>query len=157
MPPPPPPPSLVGAYYLHSPPPPDAHAIFLHNELLCKDTCFVTGGGGCITYWGHPSRQSSPKNYLTTRLVNSEFSKKFFQIVFMIWGCNSVSGQLLPISFPIFIYDFKIFSILSRKGEFYLCSDKLLPDLFCSPPPPPPTVFMTPSYKSYVVIQHVTM
>ena len=38
---PPPPPSLVGAYYLQ---PPDARAIFLHNDLLCNDTCSVTGG-----------------------------------------------------------------------------------------------------------------
>ena len=37
------PPSLVGAYYLH---PPDARAITLHNDLLCNDTCSVTGGGG---------------------------------------------------------------------------------------------------------------
>ena len=37
------PPSLVGAYYLQ---PPDARAIFLHNDLLCNDTCSVTGGGG---------------------------------------------------------------------------------------------------------------
>ena len=44
---PPPPPNLVGAYYLH---PPDARAINLHNDLLCKGTCSVTGG--CITYWG---------------------------------------------------------------------------------------------------------
>ena len=36
-----PPPSLVGAYYLQ---PPDARAIFLHNDLLCNDTCSVTGG-----------------------------------------------------------------------------------------------------------------
>ena len=43
----PPPPSLVGAYYLQ---PPDARAIFLHNDLLCNDTCSVTGGS--ITYWG---------------------------------------------------------------------------------------------------------
>ena len=33
--------SLVGAYYLQ---PPDARAIFLHNDLLCNDTCSVTGG-----------------------------------------------------------------------------------------------------------------
>ena len=43
----PPPPSLVGAYYLH---PPDARVITLHNDLLCKDMCSVTGGR--ITYWG---------------------------------------------------------------------------------------------------------
>ena len=43
----PPPPSLVGAYYLQ---PPDARAIFLHNDLLCNDTCSVTGGS--ITYYG---------------------------------------------------------------------------------------------------------
>ena len=42
-----PPPSLVGAYYLQ---PPEARAIFLHNDLLCNDTCSVTGGS--ITYWG---------------------------------------------------------------------------------------------------------
>ena len=41
------PPSLVRAYYLQ---PPDARAIFLHNDLLCNDTCSVTGGS--ITYWG---------------------------------------------------------------------------------------------------------
>ena len=41
------PPSLVGAYYLQ---PPDARAIFLHNDLLCNDTCSVTGGS--IMYWG---------------------------------------------------------------------------------------------------------
>ena len=40
-------PSLVGAYYLR---PPDARAIFLHNDLLCNGTCFVSGGR--ITYWG---------------------------------------------------------------------------------------------------------
>ena len=39
--------SLVGAYYLH---PSGARAIFLHNDLLCNDTCSVTGGN--ITYWG---------------------------------------------------------------------------------------------------------
>ena len=37
----------MGAYYLQ---PPDARAIFLHNDLLCNDTCSVTGGS--ITYWG---------------------------------------------------------------------------------------------------------
>ena len=42
----PPPPSLVSAYYLQ---PTDARAIFLHNELLCNDTCSVTRGS--ITYW----------------------------------------------------------------------------------------------------------
>ena len=42
-----PPPSLVGAYYLQ---PPDARAIFLHDDLLCNDTCSVTGGS--ITNWG---------------------------------------------------------------------------------------------------------
>ena len=41
------PPSLVGAYYLQ---PQDARAIFLHDDLLCNDTCSVTGGS--ITYWG---------------------------------------------------------------------------------------------------------
>ena len=41
------PPRLLCAYYLQ---PPDACAIFLHNDLLCKDTCSVTEGS--ITYWG---------------------------------------------------------------------------------------------------------
>ena len=36
-----PPPSLVGAYYLQ---PPDTRAISLHDDLLCNDTCSVTGG-----------------------------------------------------------------------------------------------------------------
>ena len=48
------PPSLVGAYYLQ---PPDARAIFLHNDLLCNDTCSVTGGS--ITYWGGHKRKRS--------------------------------------------------------------------------------------------------
>ena len=39
--------SLVGAFYLQ---PPDARAIFLHNDLLCNDTCSVARGS--ITYWG---------------------------------------------------------------------------------------------------------
>ena len=30
--------------------PPHARAIFLHSNLLCNGTCFVTGGR--ITYWG---------------------------------------------------------------------------------------------------------
>ena len=34
-------PSIVGAYYL---PPQNARTIFLHNDLLCNDTCSVTGG-----------------------------------------------------------------------------------------------------------------
>ena len=38
---PPPPPSLVGAYYLH---PRRTYHIFLHNNLLCSDTCSVSGG-----------------------------------------------------------------------------------------------------------------
>ena len=38
----------MGAYYLQ---PPDARAIILHHDLLCNDTCSVSGGGG-ITYWG---------------------------------------------------------------------------------------------------------
>ena len=42
-----PPPSIVGAYYLQ---PPDARAIFLHDDLLCNDTCSATGGS--ITNWG---------------------------------------------------------------------------------------------------------
>ena len=33
----------MGAYYLQ---PPDAHAKFLHNDLLCNVMCSVTGGGG---------------------------------------------------------------------------------------------------------------
>ena len=53
--PPPPPPSLVGAYYLQ---PPDARAIFLHNDLLCNDTCSVTGGS--ITYWGGTNGKDPP-------------------------------------------------------------------------------------------------
>ena len=32
---------LAGAYYLN---PSDASAIFLDNDLLCHDTCSVTGG-----------------------------------------------------------------------------------------------------------------
>ena len=36
--------------------PPDARAIFLHNDLLCNDTCNVTAG--CITYWGHKRKRS---------------------------------------------------------------------------------------------------
>ena len=35
-------PSLVGAFYLD--PFPDARATFLHNDLLCNDTCSVNGG-----------------------------------------------------------------------------------------------------------------
>ena len=50
------PPSLVGAYYLQ---PPDARAIFLHNDLLCNDTCSVTGGS--ITYWGGAQTEKIPK------------------------------------------------------------------------------------------------
>ena len=42
-----PPPILAGAYYLHLS---GARAIFLHDDLLCNDTCSVTGGS--ITYWG---------------------------------------------------------------------------------------------------------
>ena len=53
------PPSLVGAYYLQ---PPDARAIFLHNDLLCNDTCSVTGGS--ITYWGGHKRKRSIFQYL---------------------------------------------------------------------------------------------
>ena len=37
----------MGAYYLQ---PPEARAIFLHNDLLCNDTCSVSGGS--LTYWG---------------------------------------------------------------------------------------------------------
>ena len=54
-----PPPSLVGAYYLQ---PPDPRAIFLHNDLLCNDTCSVTGGS--ITYWGGTNGKD-PENLLT--------------------------------------------------------------------------------------------
>ena len=42
-----PPPQLSGCILFA---PPDARAIFLHNDLLCNDTCSVTGGS--ITYWG---------------------------------------------------------------------------------------------------------
>ena len=49
----PPPPSLLGAYYLQ---PPGAGAIFLHNDLICNDTCSVTGGS--ITYWGGGGAQT---------------------------------------------------------------------------------------------------
>ena len=64
-----PPPSLVGAYYLQ---PPDARAIFLHNDLLCNDTCSVTGGS--ITYWGgggHKRKRSDfyPEN-CTSKFLN---------------------------------------------------------------------------------------
>ena len=66
----PPPPSLVGAYYLQ---PPDARAIFLHNDLLCNDTCSVTGGS--ITYWGGGggTNGKDPKIFF-----NSKFSIEFF-------------------------------------------------------------------------------
>ena len=43
----------MGAYYLH---PPDARAIFLHSDLLCNETCFVTGGS--IKYWGRRGAQT---------------------------------------------------------------------------------------------------
>ena len=43
-----PPPQFSGSCILFAPP--DAHAIFLHNDLTCNDTCTVTGG--CIAYWG---------------------------------------------------------------------------------------------------------
>ena len=55
-----PPPASMSAYYLPPPPPThthtqrDAHSKFLHNDLLCNDTCLmagrcmhnVLGGGG---------------------------------------------------------------------------------------------------------------
>ena len=53
------PPSLVGAYYLQ---PPDARAIFLNNDLLCNDTCSVTGGS--ITYWGGGANGKDPEKAL---------------------------------------------------------------------------------------------
>ena len=55
------PPSLVGAFYLHPPPPPptDARAIFLQNDLLCNDTCSVTGGRK--TYWGGGHKRKRSK------------------------------------------------------------------------------------------------
>ena len=63
------PPSLVGAYYLQ---PPDARAIFLHTDLLCNDTCSVTGGS--ITYWGGGhKRKRSKKIYFCT--VSATFNK----------------------------------------------------------------------------------
>ena len=56
------PPSLVGAYYLH---PPDARAIFLHDDLLCKGTCYVTGGGGAHkALWGGGTNGKGPKKSL---------------------------------------------------------------------------------------------
>ena len=63
-----PPPSLVGAYYLQ---PPDARAIFLHNDLLCNDTCSVTGGS--ITYWGGGTNGKDPKYYLNPSLIMNNF------------------------------------------------------------------------------------
>ena len=41
-----PPPQLTGCILFATP----RRAIFLHNDLLCNDTCSVTGGS--ITYWG---------------------------------------------------------------------------------------------------------
>ena len=70
---PPPPPSLVGAYYLQ---PPDARAIFLHNDLLCNDTCSVTGGS--ITYWGAETEKIpnilTNQTYLIGSLINCNYA-----------------------------------------------------------------------------------
>ena len=54
-----PPPSLVSAYHLH---PPDARAIFLHNDLTCKNTCSVWGS---ITYWGTQTEKIRNRNDYT--------------------------------------------------------------------------------------------
>ena len=60
------PPSLVGAYYLQ---PPDTRAIFLQNDLLCNDTCSVTGGS--ITYWGGGGTNGKDPNYVS--LMRDDF------------------------------------------------------------------------------------
>ena len=67
--PPPPPPSLVGAYYLQ---PPDARAIFLHNDLLCNDTCSVTGGS--ITYWGGGAQTEKILRWFICQFLTNMFS-----------------------------------------------------------------------------------
>ena len=54
----------MGAYYLQ---PPDARAIFLHNDLLCNDTCSVNGGS--ITYWGGTNGKG-PGNLRISRITN---------------------------------------------------------------------------------------
>ena len=77
------PPSLVGAYYLQ---PPDARATFLHNDLLCNDTCSVTGGS--ITYWGGGGGGTNGKDPKTILNIDAGNCKSSFcclinHIVFM--------------------------------------------------------------------------
>ena len=67
------PPSLVGAYYLQ---PPDARAIFLHNDLLCNDTCSVTGGS--ITYWGGGTNGKDPNCQVISTYGGNEVDNLLF-------------------------------------------------------------------------------
>ena len=84
----PPPPCLVCAYYLQ---PPDARAIFLHNDLLCNETCSVTGGG--ITYWGGHKRKRSSVFYVFDRFCC------FLKSLFLIFSCR-ISFTNSGINFP---------------------------------------------------------
>ena len=43
--------------------PPDARTIFLHNDILCNDTCSVTGVS--ITYWGGGHKRKRSSGYLS--------------------------------------------------------------------------------------------
>ena len=64
------PPSLVGAYYLQ---PPDTRAIFLHNDLLCNDTCSVTGGS--ITYWGGTNGKNPRSDYSSEKAEKQQSTR----------------------------------------------------------------------------------
>ena len=97
----------MGAYYLQ---PPDARAIFLHNDLLCNDTCSVTGGS--ITYWGGGGGAQTEKiqqfvsfhcdHILSTSLnlfhrlvVNSSINDHILNIFFVILGFLILGGVVI--------------------------------------------------------------
>ena len=94
VPPPPPPlPSLVGAYYLHHS---ELRAIFLHNDLLCNDPSFVTGGGR-ITYWGAQTGKIPTMN--KKFLWSTEFSSKY--LLKNIQHRKFLLEKIKHINFPI--------------------------------------------------------
>ena len=60
-----PPPPQRSRCILFAPPPPDAHAIFLHNDLLCNGTCCVSRG--FITFWrGGRHKRKRSQNFFQT-------------------------------------------------------------------------------------------
>ena len=98
--------------------------MFLHNDLLCNDTCSVTGGS--ITYWG-------------TQTEMIQF--------FLFFSLKIFCVRICPIVLKLLYALFTVFVFTTNFSDLFLC-------IVCAHPVvmhPPPPVREHMSLRHYIV------